>query len=227
LFAEALAELRGRVLVVPVASVEEHGCLPASTDYLLALCLARRMSGRRDVAVLPPVAYTLCPEHRGCIDAGDAWRAAAYLESVLSSAARISGVGVVVAVTHGGAYSLAYTVARTVTRSTGVRVVVVDVVGEAVRAAGREGCVEHAGPVEASMLAACGYGPACASPTGGEEEAVCVEGAGAAPWLWSDYGAEALYPSRVTYPRGLGEKIWDAVVGRVIEAAGLLYRGRG
>ncbi|NPA04542.1 MAG: creatininase family protein [Crenarchaeota archaeon] len=218
------SELRGRVIVLPVASVEEHGCLPAATDYLLGLCLGERLEGVEGVAVLPPLPYTLCAEHPVCIDAGEAWRLEAYLEAVAASAARISGAGVVLAVTHGGAYHAAYAAARSVSRSTRVRVAVVNVVEEAVRGAGRAGCLEHAGVVEASMLAACGVWLGDCMAAGLEAE--CLEPGSVQPWMHSDYRCSELYPSRIAASRELGEKAWRTVVERIRLIAGRLLSSR-
>jgi mycofactocin precursor peptide peptidase len=57
----------GRLLVVPVGSLEQHGPhLPLDTDTRVAVALAQSLANRRrDVLVAPPVAYGASGEHEG------------------------------------------------------------------------------------------------------------------------------------------------------------------
>jgi len=58
---------RGRVLLVPVGSCEQHGPhLPLDTDTRVAVAVAEAAAARRDdVVVAPPVAYGASGEHEG------------------------------------------------------------------------------------------------------------------------------------------------------------------
>ncbi len=219
---------RPRALVVPVASVENHGVLPAGSDVIIARCFLERLAGRMKgarflVAGAPVVPYSVAVEHEalGYTVTADAQSFLPYLTAVLVSAARLAQ-RVYVPVMHGGAYSVVYAAARAARRRSGALVRVYsfwDAVARALQARGVPPYPIHADPVEASILAACGStrGVEVAEP-----EAVLEEARRRAerlrglplPWLGED-AADVLYPTAaVPASPSLGEELLrEAVEG--------------
>ncbi len=62
------------VLVIPVGSTEQHGCIgPLGTDWMVPEELARRVEKQKGVVVAPPVCYGVAPQHinfPGTVDIG-------------------------------------------------------------------------------------------------------------------------------------------------------------
>lgn len=76
----AAAREKGRTVILPVGSLEEHGPhLPLGTDAFHALEVARRVAQEQPVVVAPPVFYGVCRstrEHPGTVSlSGDTLRA--------------------------------------------------------------------------------------------------------------------------------------------------------
>ncbi len=219
---------RPRALVIPVASVENHGVLPAGSDVIIARCFLERLAGRMKesrflVAGAPVIPYSVAVEHEalGYTVTADAQSFLQYLTAVLVSAARLSQ-HVYVPVMHGGAYSVAYAAARAARRRSGARIRVYsfwDAVSRALRGRGVPPYPIHADPVEASILAACGStrGVVVAEPETVLEEAKRraerLQGL-PMPWLGED-AADALYPAAaVPASPSLGEELLaEAVEG--------------
>jgi creatinine amidohydrolase/Fe(II)-dependent formamide hydrolase-like protein len=220
-----------RVLVLPVASVENHGVLPPESDYLLARCVSARIAGVKGVVVAPPLPYSTALEHAGLGVALGARPTtyAAFMAELLASAARAVDA-VVAAVFHGGAYAATYAAAREARRATGGLVAVWSFWDAVARALSERHGVQpypiHADPVEASLLLACGHREGVREADLGEALAEAERRAERlrglpAPWLGEDDPA-ALYPSSpVPASRVLGEELLAAAVD---DLAGLIER---
>jgi len=225
---------RPRLLVLPVASVENHGVLPAGSDYLLAMCVVERLAAvmSDDAAFAPVLAYSTAVEHEALgltLGAGPT-TFTMFLEELLRRAARLAKNAVAALVFHGGAYCPAYMAARAVRRREGATVAVESFWSHVSQALKERYGVEpypiHADPVEASLLLACGH------RVGVEEvgrEKVLEEARSRAerlrglptPWLGEDY-ATGLYPtSPVPANRELGAELLEAAAASL---AGRLSR---
>lgn len=223
------AGFRAELLVLPIASVENHGVLPLGADYLLAECVAERivhMLGE-EAAVAPVLAYTTAVEHEV---AGPALGASpttltGFLLDIAVSAASLAESVAIVAF-HGGAFFPAYVAAREARRRTGSLVVVESFWSHVSRVLseryGIDGYPIHADPVEASLLLACGHRV-------GVREAGLAEVLEEArkraerlrrlpsPWLGSD-DPDALYPSEpVPANRVFGEELLEEAVRGLAE----------
>ena len=76
------------IIVLPVGSTEQHGCVgPLGTDWMIPEAFARRLSDLPGVVVAPPVCYGVAPHHTsfpGTVDIG-LETMIALIESLLSS----------------------------------------------------------------------------------------------------------------------------------------------
>jgi creatinine amidohydrolase len=62
---EARAALPGRVVLLPVGSVEQHGRhMPLATDHITAERIALLAEARHDLIVAPTLPYGISPHHR-------------------------------------------------------------------------------------------------------------------------------------------------------------------
>jgi creatinine amidohydrolase len=85
-FVEGLKKTR--TVFIPFGSTEEHGPhLPLSTDTLHAVEVGRKLSGRRDIFIAPPIPYGVCrstSRHPGTISIGTATLRALVIDIVSS-----------------------------------------------------------------------------------------------------------------------------------------------
>jgi creatinine amidohydrolase len=103
------AECQADIAVLPVGSFEQHGAyLPLATDTIVACAIAKEISQRYAVRVLPPVTMSCSHEHASW--PGTVSISARTLHSVIvdiAASLRQSGVGRLVLVNgHGGNYVL-------------------------------------------------------------------------------------------------------------------------
>ena len=150
---------RGLPIILPIASVENHGVLPLGTDIVFAKCVLQRL--RVDVLALPPVPISVSTEHLGTGSTlSISYRVfGEYIHELLTSLIRaVPESPTLVACFHGGSFHVLQPVVRTL-RAEGVRVALYtpypaierylreryDVVYRPI----------HADPVEASILLAC------------------------------------------------------------------------
>lgn len=151
--------VQGRVLLLPIASIESHGPLPLGTDLMICECITSRLSD--SVVVAPPIPFSTSIEHAFQSFAVYVMSEimVSYLKQILSALATLRRPIVVVPF-HGGVRGVAYHAAREAMFSVrSVRIVMFDpfhVIEEVLRERGFRGIV-HADHVEASMLLACGY----------------------------------------------------------------------
>ncbi|MEZ4599181.1 MAG: creatininase family protein [Syntrophotaleaceae bacterium] len=77
-----------RTVLIPFGSTEEHGPhLPLSTDTLHAVEVGRKLAGRRNIFVAPPIPYGVCrstSRHPGTISIGTATLRALVIDIVCS-----------------------------------------------------------------------------------------------------------------------------------------------
>ena len=215
------------VIVLPVASIENHGVLPVGSDYIIAKCTVNRLFERSPaieprVAVAPTIPYSNALEHadRGYTVAVPPAAFVEYLSWViygLSSMAR----SLVVAVFHGGASCSVFDSIRYARWRHGFDSVFLfsfwEQVNRVVGELGVDG-VFHADPVEASILLACGASRGVKSA--GEEEVLASQRSlkASLPYPWMGRDAGFLYPSlEVKASPGLGRKILDMVVDRLVD----------
>ncbi len=216
---------RPRVLVLPLASVEHHGILPAGADYLLAECASRRLLEMlpSDAAIAPVLPFTTAREHEGLgITLGaEAHVFIEYLASLLSSAAKAAEDAAVALVFHGGAWCSTYAAAREARRRTGKLVIALSFWDAVSRLLEEKYGVPrypiHADPVEASLLAACGVREGVRLVSAPEALEAAKRGAERlrglpSPWLGEDM-PEALYPSSpVPASVELGEELLSSTL---------------
>ncbi len=214
----------GKPVLLPVAAVEHHGPLPVGSDILVADCICERLKGSYIIA--PPVAYTVSLEHAamGSTVSCEPSTFLLYLREILDSLACMAR-GVAVVCFHGGAVGLAYAAARWVrARKPKTRIVVVDfwrLVEDEAKRLGLGVYSEHAGYLEASLLAACGYYK-CRTRS--------LEGMEAKPrprWLldpWTAADKAKLYDTLREIPCSSedGAKLVEAVVARLGELCDML-----
>ncbi|HIU84435.1 MAG TPA: creatininase family protein [Candidatus Aphodousia gallistercoris] len=86
--AEGVLKKPDTVIVIPVGSTEQHGCVgPLGTDWMIPNEFARRLSDLAGVVVAPPVCYGVAPHHTsfpGTVDIG-LETMIALMESLLNS----------------------------------------------------------------------------------------------------------------------------------------------
>ncbi len=212
---------RPATVVLPVASVENHGILPAGSDLLIAECVCSRLD-EDGVAVAPPVPYSVALEHEalGYTVSVPPTVFIEYLVSVLGSMLRHARQ-VVLAVFHGGAVAASYMAARQVRRRTGKKVLLYsfwDTIAARLEEHGVPRYPIHADAIEASILAACGHsGPWLRESS--REEALEEARRRArelqelpTPWLGEDAPLQ-LYPMEpVPASRELGEELLSAAL---------------
>ncbi|HIC99254.1 MAG TPA: hypothetical protein EYP08_06390 [Pyrodictiaceae archaeon] len=225
-------EFKGKIVIVPLASMEDHGVLPLGTDYIIANCIRaklakvvaeKNMCSR--IAILPALPYTVSIEHRASITAKPA-TLLTLLKEILSSIAKYTSL-IIVLVVHGGVEPIAYMAAREVSTENSVQVVLVDVTEAARRVALRYGlpiaCVLHADPLEASILLACKEGAknvrkADLSEISNYCNMIARNRPREKPWIWRGY-EHVLYPDQpVPATERLGSEIVEEIVGMVLEA---------
>jgi creatinine amidohydrolase len=102
---EARAALPGRVVLLPVGSVEQHGRhMPLATDHITAERIALLAEARHDVILAPTLPYGISPHHRQFW--GTIWlRSEVFRDSILDIARSLQTHGVerlVVVNGHGG-----------------------------------------------------------------------------------------------------------------------------
>jgi creatinine amidohydrolase/Fe(II)-dependent formamide hydrolase-like protein len=219
---------RRRLIVMPVASVENHGVLPAGSDFLIASCVRAKLATvlGDDAALAPVLAYSTAVEHEalGLTVGASPLRFIGFLEELLVSAARLAKEAVAVVTFHGGAYCPAYSAARSVRRREAARIVVENFwehIGSYLwERYGIEPYVVHADPVEASLLLACGYSRGVKpSPRGEVVEEIKKRAERLRslprPWLGED-NVQGLYPGEpVPANKGLGSELLAAAVERL------------
>ncbi len=113
---EARAALPGRVVLLPVGSVEQHGRhMPLATDHITAERIALLAEARHDVILAPTLPYGISPHHRQFW--GTVWlRSEVFRDSVLDIARSLKTHGVerlVVVNGHGGNSATLAEVAQT------------------------------------------------------------------------------------------------------------------
>ncbi len=219
------AECKATIAVLPVASVENHGVLPLATDVMIAECVVKRAKGLvadiSGVSFLPIIPYSVSVEHK---PPRLGVRPSVFIEYLTDLLGEILAYAraAIVAVFHGGAFHAAYTAARYARRAFGGLVAVYNfwqAIEEALqRLYGVQPGVIHADPVEASILAACGYGGFWVR----EEDTTTILStlhtqAGKAslqPWIAEDL--PGFYPEQsVPVSRELGEKLLEKAVERL------------
>lgn len=225
-------ELKGKIVVVPLASMEDHGVLPLGTDYIIANCIRTKLAETlaeknmcSRTAILPVLPYTVSIEHRASITAKPA-TLQVLLREILASVAEHTSSIIVLAV-HGGVEPIAYMAARDVSVENNVQAVLVSVSDAARRVALRYGlpttCILHADPMEASLLLACGEGGGSVREANLSEisnycNMIARSGPREKPWVWKGY-EHILYPNQpVPAMERLGHEIIGEVVGMVLEA---------
>ena len=225
-------EFKGKIVIVPLASMEDHGVLPLGTDYIIANCirtkLAKTLAEKNmcsRVAILPVLPYTVSIEHRAAITAKPA-TLLMLLREIFTSIARYAN-SIIVLVAHGGVEPIAYMAARDVSVENDVRVALVSVAEAARKVALRYGlpiaCVLHADSMEASLLLACGEGGKNVREADLNEissycNMLAKNGPREKPWIWKGY-EHVLYPNQpVPAIEKLGHEILEEVVGMVLEA---------
>ncbi len=141
-------------VILPVASLEYHGpSLPLGSDIVIAECVVSKLEDHAYIA--PVVAYSTALEHAHVYAAGSQPTTfIQYLAELVESLAS-SHSCIIVAVFHGGATAAAVMAARLARRRSGVRVRVYSFWDHVLASLGLREPI-HAGPIEASILAACG-----------------------------------------------------------------------
>src|SRR5688572_27292178 len=113
---EARSALPGRVVLLPVGSVEQHGRhMPLATDHITAERIALLTEARHDVILAPTLPYGISPHHRQFW--GTIWlRSEVFRDSILDIARSLQTHGVerlVVVNGHGGNSATLAEVAQT------------------------------------------------------------------------------------------------------------------
>ncbi|NOZ88405.1 MAG: creatininase family protein [Crenarchaeota archaeon] len=210
-------------VLLPVASLENHGVLPLGADLFIAECVSSRLEarvgGRRGLSIAPVVPYSTAVEH---VDAGFTVSVSPpvfieYLLDVLRSLSRMAR-SVIVAVFHGGAYSVSFIAARMARQELKrFPIVVYNFWDTVARVLATRYDVKsypvHADPVEASVLLACGHTLGVEErPTGEVLEEIRARSARLRqkllpPWIGLD-DEGSMYPSEpVPASKELGEVI--------------------
>lgn len=115
------ADLAGRIVLVPIGSVEQHGPhAPLGTDLMIARAIADRVEQEHtDVVVTPAIPIGVAAEHRAfdgsLFVSPDAFRA--YLRDVVGSLASHDVAGVVFVNGHGGNVDALTELAQELTRT--------------------------------------------------------------------------------------------------------------
>ncbi len=207
-------------IVLPIASIENHGPLPIGTDYLIANCITSRLG--EDCLCAPIIPYSVAIEHRG---AGFTITSSPqvfmlYLRDVLLSLTSMT-TKVIVLCFHGGALHLAYVASRLVRSARPeVEILIVDfwsLVREVLSRLGIRADIAHAGFTEASILAACNE-VECHEVR--SQETVKTLGAVEAsyilkPWIWSDKPEAYRVDRTVECSRSLGARIIEEIVQEI------------
>ena len=207
----------GRIVILPLGSLENHGVLPLGTDTLIASCVAERAvldTSCPDVLVAPVIQYTISIEHSIPRVTAEPDTFTRYLVEVSRSLLEWSK-GLVLAVFHGGVYPVTYMAARML-RAEGFDVAVFNswdrVISYLEKRYGTRIGLVHADPVEASLLLACGYSVGVREA--GKEDVINALKTSKqreprhTPWVHRD--VPGLYPSEeVIGSRELGEELLD------------------
>jgi len=228
-------EFRKKIVIVPLASMEDHGVLPLGTDYIIADCIRAKLAKTfaeknmcSKTAILPVLPYTVSIEHRAAITAKPA-TLLLLLREVLASIAKYAN-SIIILVAHGGVEPVAYMAAREISVENNVRVVLVSVAEVARKVVLRHGlpvtCVLHADPVEASLLLACGERRGVREASFDEVSNYCnmlaKNSPWQRPWVWEEY-ERVLYPEQlVPALESLGREIVEEVVGMVLDVVNRL-----
>ena len=229
-------EFKKKIVIVPLASMEDHGVLPLGTDYIIADCIRAKLAKTfaeknmcSKTAILPVLPYTVSIEHRAAITAKPA-TLLLLLREVFASIARYTS-SIIVLIVHGGVEPIAYMAAREASVENNARIVLVSVAEAARKVVLRHGlpiaCVLHADPMEASLLLACGEkGRGIREASLDEVSNYCNMLAKNCPWqkpwIWREY-EHVLYPDQpVPAIERLGHEIVEEVVGMVLDAVNRL-----
>ncbi len=212
---EPWPSMRGaRVVVLPVGSWEQHGeALPLSTDSLVAASLARDLASRIGAVALPVLPYGVSPEHMDfpLTVAIDPVHYCLFLRDVFASLER-HGVRLLIVVNgHGGNVAVLDACTREYSLRGGMRVVHLWP-WEAV--AGELGGEMHAGRGEASVAAYI-LGRSGFKGRGEPGKPGCFSYLRTAECS----GTGSIYPGEYESDVGLGERLYNAMLGYLEEKA--------
>ncbi|OWJ54797.1 hypothetical protein Pdsh_03520 [Pyrodictium delaneyi] len=204
---------RVRLVIQPIASIENHGVLPLGADLLIADCVMKNIRLPRGVVVAPTIPYSTAIEHQEPRVSVNPQMFIQYLVEVGSSLLSIADT-LLFAVFHGGAYHATYLAAR-ILRSMGNNVVLFNFWDTVTKAIGLKDVLVHADCIEASILLACGYDKGIR-----ETEQVDPDCTRIAPHYqpWVSLDVPDLYPrDSVPASRTLGEKLLRAASAQLRE----------
>jgi creatinine amidohydrolase/Fe(II)-dependent formamide hydrolase-like protein len=202
----------GRPLVVPVASLEQHGRLPLSSDLVIAECVASNLAG---VCVAPAIPYSTALEHEVSIGTSPS-TFIDYLSDVLVGLARLAPC-IVVAVFHGGAVPAAILAVRQARRRTRTPIAVYDFWSHIASLLKLEGYAIHGGPIEASLLAACGVNVPGREARPDEVVDTAKQVYCRLPGGWIASDCPTAYEAPELVSRRLGERLVAEARGKLLE----------
>jgi|GEM_PF-6699154 len=209
-------------VVLPIASIENHGCLPIGTDLILARCVINKLVDikniKNSVWIAPIIPYSTSIEHlsENYTISSSTITFIEYLKEIITTLAEFSSQ-VILLVFHGGAYYPAYMAARE-ERSQGRDVRVINfwrIIEEALRNkySWNNPVIVHASSIEASILASCNYIEECMREVDKVEEEISelLE-----PWIGMDI--EYVYKRKiVSYSKKIGKELLEYALNKITE----------
>ncbi len=209
-------------VVLPVASIENHGCLPIGTDLIIARCIIDRLTGiesvENNVWIAPVIPYSTSIEHldENFTISSSIVSFIKYLREIITTLAKFS-TKIILLIFHGGAYYPAYMVARE-ERSRGKDIRVInfwEIIEEALlkKYNWEKIPILHASSIEASILASCNYTEECMKEVDKIEEKV-----NEVPKPWISRDIRYVYTrGTISYSKKFGEELLEYVLSKMAE----------